>query len=67
MATGDADTLFLDTKVLVYGNVASVPLQVVFFPITQAPLYHRLAERVFNLLAGRTPGRDSSLDGWENC
>ncbi len=26
MATGDVDTLFLDTNVLVYGNVASAPL-----------------------------------------
>lgn len=26
MATGDADTLFLDTNVLVYANVASAPL-----------------------------------------
>lgn len=67
MATWDADALFLDTNVLVYGNVASVPLQVVFLPITQAPLCHWLRERVFDLLAGRTPARDSSLDGWEHC
>jgi hypothetical protein len=30
MATGDADTLFLDTNVLVYANVASAPLQARF-------------------------------------
>jgi hypothetical protein len=67
MATGEADALFLGTNVLVYDTVASVPLQAVFLPITQAPLCHWLREQFFDLLAGRTSGRDSYLDGWENC
>jgi hypothetical protein len=67
MAIGDANSLFLNANVLVYGNVASVPLQAAFLPVVQAPLHHWLRERFFDLLAGRTPGRDSHLDGWENC
>ena len=65
MATGDADTLFLDTNVLAYGNVASVPLQAVYLPITQAPLCHWLRERFSTCLRGGRAG--SYLDGWEHC